>query len=159
MVTDTKFKGSYGTGFKAPTLNQLYVSFPAFFFFANPNLKPEESVGYDAGFEQPLFGDRVRFGSTYFRNNITDLIQSTFDPLTFTSTNTNIGKAITEGTESFVAAAITDRLRVRADYTFTRAVDATAGLELLRRPKEKWSANVIWNPELAPVVWTAPRWI
>ncbi|MET4230031.1 TonB-dependent receptor [Bradyrhizobium sp. LA6.10] len=145
-VTDTKFKGSYGTGFKAPTLNQLYVSFPAFFFFANPNLRPEESVGYDAGFEQPLFGDRVRFGSTYFRNNITDLIQSTFDPVTFTSTSTNIGKAITEGTESFVAAAITDRLRVRADYTFTRAVDATAGLELLRRPKEKWSANVIWNP-------------
>jgi vitamin B12 transporter len=145
-VTDTKFKGSYGTGFKAPTLNQLYVSFPAFFFFANPNLKPEESVGYDAGFEQPLFNDRVRFGSTYFRNNITDLIQSTFDPVTFTSTNTNIGKAITEGTESFVAAAITGRLRVRADYTFTRAVDATAGLELPRRPKEKWSANAIWNP-------------
>jgi vitamin B12 transporter len=145
-VTDTKFKASYGTGFKAPTLNQLYVSFPAFFFFANPNLKPEESVGYDAGFEQPLFNDRVRFGSTYFRNDITDLIQSAFDPVTFTSTNVNIGKAITEGTESFVAAAITDRLRVRADYTFTRAVDATAGLELLRRPKEKWSANVIWNP-------------
>ena len=51
--TETKLKGSYGTGFKAPTLNQLFVSFPAFFFFANPNLKPEESVGYDAGFEQP----------------------------------------------------------------------------------------------------------
>ncbi|MGW1422262.1 TonB-dependent receptor plug domain-containing protein [Bradyrhizobium manausense] len=145
-VADTKFKESYGTGFKAPTLNQLFVSFPAFFFFANPNLKPEESVGYDAGFEQPLFNDRVRFGSTYFRNNITDLIQSMSDAVTFTSTNVNIGKAITEGTESFVAAAITDRLRVRADYTFTRAVDATAGLELLRRPKERWSANVIWDP-------------
>ncbi|WP_249149000.1 TonB-dependent receptor plug domain-containing protein [Bradyrhizobium manausense] len=145
-VADTKFKGSYGTGFKAPTLNQLFVGFPAFFFFANPNLKPEESVGYDAGFEQPLFNDRVRFGSTYFRNNITDLIQSMSDAVTFTSTNVNIGKAITEGTESFVAAAITDRLRVRADYTFTRAVDATAGLELLRRPKERWSANVIWDP-------------
>ncbi|MFD0614049.1 TonB-dependent receptor plug domain-containing protein [Bradyrhizobium sp. GCM10027634] len=145
-VTDTKFKASYGTGFKAPTLNQLYVSFPAFFFFANPNLKPEESIGYDAGFEQPLFGDRVRFGSTYFRNDITGLIQSAFDPATFTSTSVNIGKAITEGTESFVAAAITDRLRLRADYTFTRAVDATAGLELLRRPKEKWSVNLIWNP-------------
>lgn len=145
-VTDTKLKGSYGTGFKAPTLNQLYVSFPAFFFFANPNLKPEDSIGYDAGFEQPLFEDRVRFGATYFRNDITGLIQSTFDSVTFTSTNVNIGKAITEGSESFVAAAITDRLRVRADYTFTRAVDATAGLQLLRRPKEKWSANLIWTP-------------
>jgi len=145
-LTETKLKGSYGTGFKAPTLNQLFVSFPAFFFFANPNLKPEESIGYDAGFEQPLFNDRVRFGSTYFHNDITNLIQSVFDSTTFTSTNTNIGKAITEGTENFVAATITDRIRVRADYTFTRTVDATTGLELLRRPKEKWSANVIWNP-------------
>jgi vitamin B12 transporter len=51
---------------KAPTLNQLFVNFPAFFFFANPNLKPEESVGYDAGFEQPLFNDRVRSGRLIF---------------------------------------------------------------------------------------------
>jgi vitamin B12 transporter len=145
-VTETKLKGSYGSGFKAPTLSQLFVSFPAFFFFANPNLKPEESIGYDAGFEQPLFNDRVRFGSTYFHNDITNLIQPVFDSATFTSTNTNVGRATTEGTENFVAATVTDRVRVRADYTFTRAVDALTGLELLRRPKEKWSANVIWNP-------------
>jgi vitamin B12 transporter len=144
--TETKLKGSYGTGFKAPTLNQLFVSFPAFFFFANPNLKPEESVGYDAGFEQPLFNDRVRFGSTYFHNDITNLIQPVFDGATFTSTNTNIGHGRTEGTENFVAAKVTDSIRVRADYTFTRAVDVTAGLELLRRPREKWSTSVIWNP-------------
>ena len=103
--TETKLKGSYGTGFKAPTLNQLFVSFPAFFFFANPNLKPEESVGYDAGFEQPLFNDRIRFGSTYFHNDITNLIQSVSDPVTFSSTNVNIGRATTEGTENFVAAS------------------------------------------------------
>jgi vitamin B12 transporter len=144
--TETKLKASYGTGFKAPTLNQLFVSFPAFFFFANPNLKPEESVGYDAGFEQPLFNNRLRFGSTYFHNNITNLIQSVVDPATFSSTNVNVGMATTEGTENFVAAAITDRIRVRADYTFTRTVDAMTGLELLRRPKEKWSTNVSWNP-------------
>jgi vitamin B12 transporter len=144
--TETKLKGSYGTGFKAPTLNQLFVSFPAFFFFANPNLKPEQSVGYDAGFEQPLFNDRLRFGSTYFHNDITDLIQSVVDPTTFSSTNVNVGRATTEGTENFVAATVTDRIRFRADYTFTRTVDAMTGLELLRRPKEKWSAQLIWNP-------------
>ncbi len=32
----TQLKASAGTGFKAPTLNQLYVSLPAFGFFANP---------------------------------------------------------------------------------------------------------------------------
>jgi vitamin B12 transporter len=141
-VTETKFKGSYGTGFKAPTLSQLFVSFPEFFFFANPNVKPEESTGYDAGFEQPIFNDRVRFGSTYFHNDITNLIA----PNASFTTNINIGRATTEGTENFVAATITDRIRVRANYTFTRTVDATTGLELLRRPKDKWTANVIWNP-------------
>ena len=43
-------------------------------------------------------------------------------------------------------AAVTDRLRLRADYTFTRAVDTTTGLELLRRPHDKWSIKTIWNP-------------
>ena len=141
-VTETKLKASYGTGFKAPTLSQLYQDFPAFNFFANPNLKPEQSTGYDAGFEQPLFDDRIRFGATYFHNSISNLINSN---ATFTS-YANVGLATTEGTESFVTAQLTDRLSLRADYTFTRAVDATTGLQLLRRPKEKWSATAIWTP-------------
>ena len=141
-VTETKLKASYGTGFKAPTLSQLYQDFPAFNFFANPNLKPEQSTGYDAGFEQPLFDDRIRVGATYFHNSITDLINSN---ATFTS-YANVGLATTEGTESFVTAHLTDRLSLRADYTFTRAVDATTGQQLLRRPKEKWSATAIWTP-------------
>jgi vitamin B12 transporter len=52
--TDTKLKGSVGTGFKAPTLPELYQNFPSFNFFGNPNLKPETSIGYDLGFEQAL---------------------------------------------------------------------------------------------------------
>ena len=39
-----------------------------------------------------------------------------------------------------------DRVKVRADYTFTRAVDTDTGLQLLRRPKEKFSVTAIWNP-------------
>jgi vitamin B12 transporter len=138
--TETKLKASYGTGFKAPTLSELYQNFPG--FFGNPNLKPEQSGGYDASLEQPLFNDRVRFGSTYFRNTITNLITSND---TFTS-YANVGLATTEGTENFLSAKITNRFVVRADYTFTRAIDASTGLQLLRRPKEKWSATATWLP-------------
>jgi len=144
-LTETKLKASYGTGFKAPTLSELYQNFPDFDFFANPDLKPEESTGYDAGFEQPLFNDRVRFGSTYFHNSITDLINYVVLP-DGSSTYVNVGLATTEGTENFVSAKLTDRLQVRADYTFTRAVDASTGLQLERRPKEKWSATTTWLP-------------
>src|SRR6185312_12106882 len=55
-ATDTRLHASFGTGFKAPSLVQLYEDFPAFFFFANPNLKPETSEGYDIGLDQTLFG-------------------------------------------------------------------------------------------------------
>ena len=55
--TGTKLKASFGTGFKAPTLSEMFESFPAFGFYANPDLRPEKSTGYDAGFEQSLADD------------------------------------------------------------------------------------------------------
>ncbi len=97
-ATDTRLHASYGTGFKAPSLEQLFESFPAFFFFANPNLKPETSAGYDIGFDQSLFG--VTGGATWFHNNIRNLIET--DPVTF-STDVNIGRARTEGLEAYLA--------------------------------------------------------
>jgi vitamin B12 transporter len=45
-----------------------------------------------------------------------------------------------------VSASLTDQLLVRADYTFTRAIDAGTALQLLRRPKHKWSATATWRP-------------
>jgi vitamin B12 transporter len=141
-LTKTKLKASYGTGFKAPSLTQLFVSFPEFNFFANPNLQPEESEGYDVGFEQPLWQDRIRFGATYFHNDIKNLI---LPNATFTSLE-NIGRATTEGAEVFVAVSLADRFKFRGDYTYTDAVDNATGLELVRRPKHRASINASWRP-------------
>jgi vitamin B12 transporter len=138
----TQLKASAGTGFKAPTLNQLFVSFPAFGFFANPNLLPERSFGYDAGFEQPVWNNRVRFGATYFHNDIRDLIDYND---TFTSL-INIGHATTQGAETFVTFAVTPTLDLRADYTYTLAMDDDTGMALIRRPKHKASLTASWRP-------------
>jgi vitamin B12 transporter len=139
--TGTKLKASVGTGFKAPTLNQLFQSFPAFDFFANPSLKPESSVGWDLGFEQALAGERLRFGVTYFHNNIRNLIADSAD---FT-TDINVGRAVTQGVESFVAYQPIEVLTFRLDYTYTEAMDEIADQELLRRPKHKGSLNAAWQ--------------
>ncbi|MCP1547558.1 MULTISPECIES: TonB-dependent receptor plug domain-containing protein [Methylorubrum] len=139
--TDTRLKGSVGTGFKAPTLSQLYQSFPAFNFFANPNLKPEESLGYDAGFEQPL-GDRVLVGATYYRNDFTNLINTN---ASFTS-NENVGKAVSYGAEAFASVRFTETLSGRVDYTNTVTKNEITNQELLRRPRHKGSATAFWNP-------------
>jgi vitamin B12 transporter len=144
--TDTKLKASYGTGFKAPTLSQLFVNSPSFGQVANPNLRPEVSAGYDFGFEQPLWNDRLRFGVTYYHNDISDLIVNQFDPVTFTATYLNIGRATTQGVEAFASATINNQLRLRADYTYTDARDADTGLRLLRRPADKVSVSAFWTP-------------
>lgn len=157
--TGTKLEASIGTGFKAPTLNELFVSLPQFGFFANPLLQPEKSLGYDLGFEQSLAASRILFGATYFHNAIGDLIAA--NP-TFT-TDINIGRASTSGIESFLAWRPCLALTLRADYTFTRARDDIAHQELLRRPKTKASLGVRWlaSPALsvsATVLYVGP-WI
>jgi vitamin B12 transporter len=140
-ATGTKLKASLGTGFKAPTLDELFVSFPQFDFFANPDLKPETSTGYDLGFEQQVPGGTARFGATYFHNAIHNLINDNAD---FT-TDVNIGRATTLGVESFAAWRPLDQLSLRADYTYTWAQDDIAHQELLRRPRNKASVTAQWR--------------
>lgn len=136
-VTETKLKATYGTAYKAPTLYELY-GVGDFGYVGNPNLKPETSKGYDVGFEQPLFGGRLRFGATYFRNDIQDMINNVFVPV---NSYVNIGKVKTDGVETFVDIKVTDRIGFRADYTRTNASDEVTRTELLRRPKHKASVT------------------
>jgi len=143
--TDTKLKATYGTGFHAPTLTELYVNNPSFMVVGNPNLLPETSKGYDVGFEQPFLHDRLRVGGTYFHNDITNLIEGTTNPTTFVSTYVNVGQATTQGAEAFAAFTLTNRLLLRADYTYTEARDDLTGLELLRRPMNKASLTAVWK--------------
>jgi vitamin B12 transporter len=138
--TSTKVKASLGTGFKAPTLEDLFQSFPPF-FFANPNLRPESSLGYDFGFEQALFGSTLQFGATYFRNNFKNLIDSSAD---FT-TLINVGRAHSDGLESFIAYQPISAYSARLDYTYTEAFDDILNTALLRRPKHKVSLRNSWH--------------
>jgi vitamin B12 transporter len=147
--TDTKLKASIGTGFKAPTLSELYQNFPPF-FFANPDLKPESSTGWDAGFEQGFAKGVVRIGVTYYHNRIHDLITTDVTGTTYA----NIGEATTEGVESFISWQPAKELMLRVDYTYTEATDDVLQQELLRRPKNKgtvlaqWQATRAWQLSL-----------
>jgi vitamin B12 transporter len=139
-ATGTVLKASVGTGFKAPTLSELFVSFPPF-FFANQDLKPETSTGYDVGFEQPLAGGRARFGATWFHNDIRNLIDSNAAGDSWA----NIGRATTYGVESFAAWSASASVNLRADYTWTIARDDIARQELLRRPRNKATLSASWS--------------
>ena len=137
LIGDTKLKASAGTGFKAPALQQLYGTFGG-----NTNLKPETSFGYDLGVEQSLFDGAVTGGVTWFQNNIRNLIVSGPAPK---FQLLNVGRARTDGVESFIAWKALDTLTLRADYTYTDALDAGTKLVLLRRPRHKASVNADWQ--------------
>jgi vitamin B12 transporter len=138
--TGTKLKASVGSGFKAPTLEDLFQSFPPF-FFSNPNLRPETSTGYDVGFEQSLARATLEFGATYFRNTFKNLINSSAD---FT-TLVNVGRAHSDGMEAFFAYQPISAYSARLDYTFTESFDDIANTALLRRPKHKATLRNTWH--------------
>jgi vitamin B12 transporter len=157
-ATGTKLKASVGSGFKAPSLSEMFQNFPDFGFSGNPNLRPESSVGYDFGFEQRV-ADSLRLGVTYYRNNIKNLIT---DNAAFTS-YANVGRAMTDGIESFVSYQPLPALKLRADYTFTQAYDDILHEMLLRRPKHKASVTAEWRAtaklSIAPSMLYVGAWI
>lgn len=142
--TGTSFKGSFGTGFKAPTISQLYGNFGA-----NPDLQPETSTGWDAGIEQNLLGSRMQLGATFFQNHIRNLIQFK-EVAPFTNLFSNVAKARTQGIEAYVTSQPFRNLQIRSGYTFTDTEDlgpsATKGESLLRRPRHKVSLNINYQP-------------
>ncbi|MEA4838384.1 MAG: TonB-dependent receptor [Rhodospirillaceae bacterium] len=151
--TGTKLKTSLGTGFKAPSLDQLYHNyyFPAswgygpYYTYGNPDLKPERSLGYDAGFEQKIYG--VSFGATYFHNKIKNMIDTatTYVGSASYTDYINVGRAKTQGVETFIAFDPWKDLNLKGTYTYTLAEDEGTNLELLRRPKHKGSLSATWK--------------
>ena len=126
-ATNTRLKASYGTGFKAPSLYQLFSS------YGNPNLSPETSYGYDFGFEQPFLTKRLTLGSTFFHNNITNLIDYDFS----TNKYLNVNSTHINGIENFIQYAPLPSLQLKAQYTYTDIYDASSLSAVLRRSRHK----------------------
>ena len=133
---DTIFRASIGTGFKAPSLNELYDSS---FGSNNPNLNPEESIGFDLGIERSFLDRRIVLGATYFYNDIDNIIVAVFDGTNFP--NINVENVVTNGLETFISIKPTKNLKSRLRYTYTdteakkaASFGISQGSQLLRRP-------------------------
>ncbi|MBP2227867.1 vitamin B12 transporter [Azospirillum agricola] len=132
--TGTKLRASYGTGVKNPTLFELYGYTAT--YAGNPDLKPEKARGWDAGFDQPLWGRRASLDATYFNQRIRDLITGTG------RTSVNMpGESRVRGVELGLSVEPVDKLVLRGSYTLTDGEDST-GTELVRRPRQLASLNV-----------------
>jgi vitamin B12 transporter len=132
--TGTTLKASYGTGFKAPSLYQLYGP-----WVSNEELKAETSEGYTLGLSQNLSFSYLKgdFSVNYFKNRVWNLIDMPWWQGIYTYTNYN--KAVTEGAELKFKVQLTKGLNLFGNYTHLRAKefnpDKGSWEKLARRPK------------------------
>jgi vitamin B12 transporter len=136
-ATQTKVRASFGTGFKSPSLYQLYAPGTIFGPIGNAGLEPERSLGWDAGVEQPLFDGRARAAVTYFQNDFKNLID-----FSAVQGYINIGRAQTRGVEFEFSARLWEPLALNLVYSRLKARDKVRDIPLLRRPKDMISARL-----------------
>jgi vitamin B12 transporter len=129
--TQTKLKGAIGTGFKAPTVYQLFVP-----IYGNGSLSPEKSLGWEAGFEQYFCNKAVVWEVVYFENRFTDLIDFS------ASRYNNVGQAQTKGVETSAKWRVCKAVELSANYTYLHSLDEQTHDDLIRRPRHKFDVGV-----------------
>lgn len=152
VTPSTILRASYGEGFKAPTLYQLYS------LYGNLNLDAEEAESWDAGIEQHFFDKRLVVSATYFDRDTTNMIDfvSCFGE---TSPDCqarpdgyydNFQQTTATGIELVAAARLTEQLSLTVNYTNMDAENtargtANFGHALPRRPDETANAQVSYE--------------
>lgn len=136
----TVLRASWGQGFRAPGLYELYSE------YGNLDLQPEESDSWEIGVEQRLF-DRAVVSATYFQRDSDNEIDYGYclpgdaHPMCgqpYGGYYQNIQKAEAKGVELIGRFDVTERLHLNANYTWTDAKNAVGeheGKRLRRRPE------------------------
>jgi vitamin B12 transporter len=146
----TIVRATYGEGFKAPTLFQLFSE------FGNEELAPERADAWDAGIEQHLLNDALVLSATYFGRDTRSMIDfvSCFpavDPRCATHPfgfYDNVQKTEADGFELELIAHLGERLRLNANYTDMDTENRGSenfGLELPRRPGQTLNGELTYD--------------
>lgn len=120
---------SYGTGFRAPTFNELY--YPG---FGNPDLDPERSRSYELGFKGQW--EQGNWSASAYQTRIKDLIATNYNASTGAYLPENINEAKIKGVELTADWRWQDWL-LSGQYTWLQARDQATGNDLPRRAEHQ----------------------
>ncbi|QPM91207.1 TonB-dependent receptor plug domain-containing protein [Pseudooceanicola algae] len=123
--SDVTLRASAGTGFRTPSLYELYDP-----WYGNSDLQPETSKSYDLGVEKRL-GESGFVKATLFRMEITNLIDWVGSGYTQVE-----GESTMQGVELSGGWRLSETLRLDTSYTYTDAEDAS-GARLDRVPRNE----------------------
>lgn len=142
LSDEIKATANVGTGFKAPTFNDLYYPNAG-----NPNLQPEESFGYELGFHG--YHDSVEWQVTGYKSEIDQLIAwAPVDPNNTAGDwiPSNVNKAEMDGIESSITFYL-DNVSNTFGYDYVDATDSSTGKQLIRRSKHvaRWNLGYQLN--------------
>ena len=127
---------SVGTAVKFPAMFEQFGKIPGF-FTPNPDLKPEQSLGWDAGLEISL-GKAATLDVTYFHADLKNKIASMFP------TVVNLpGVSTRDGIELALRSRFTQSLTATFAYTYLLAEEST-GLQEVRRPRHAGRADLAY---------------
>ncbi|MGH7995503.1 MAG: TonB-dependent receptor plug domain-containing protein [Opitutaceae bacterium] len=128
---EVKLRASYGTGFAAPSLAELYGR--GSLFEGNPDLRPETSAGWDVGFDAYLPQNQT-LSVTYFRTDTRDLIAG--DDSGASPAFVNLPSTRVEGAEAAVRTMWAGAFHAKLAYTVLKETDLSATALMLLRPDQ-----------------------
>ena len=132
-----KVLASYSTAFITPSLYQLYSE------YGNTDLTPEENATIEAGFETELWNKKIKLSAVGFYRDQNDAIDFFYNPDTFEAYYVNVdGKSKAKGVETTVSVALTEKVSLNGNYTFTQVDKALDRLI----PKHKANASIDFQP-------------
>ncbi len=148
LTEGLKLRGSVGRAFKEPPMCHLYtveMFMARLWIKANPDLKPEKSIGYQLGAEYGI-GENLLTKISFFRNDIEDLIERydtdttklgpDFMPYPVYSYK-NIAEVYTQGIEFALWSQFSDWLSGRLGYTLLDSRNKETDDELFYNPRHK----------------------
>jgi vitamin B12 transporter len=159
----TILRASFGQGFKAPTLFQLFST------FGNKALRPEEADSWDGGVEQRLMNGNVVVSAIGFgrkTKNQIDFVGCPGNPFCKPATfgvYDNIASTKASGVELAAAATIGD-VSLQANYTYTDTENTArgnvnVGKVLARRPKNTANLSLSYTWPQQIVTGVAVRYV
>ena len=107
----TILRSSLGSGYRAPSLYELYAP-----FYGNSNLQPETSLTADLGVELPLADETASVSATVFETTISDRIVYDNDTFAYGQTSEVEKRA---GFEIGLDYKLSTRSNVNISYTYT----------------------------------------